>query len=46
MEKNKNKVEVNEIVKVDLKVKDKCVLTGASSYRGDMYKYKSVLSLE
>ncbi|MBM7608938.1 DNA-binding GntR family transcriptional regulator [Lysinibacillus composti] len=31
---------------VDLKVKSDCVLTGASSYRGDMYKYKSVLSLE
>lgn len=31
---------------VDLKVKEGCVLTGASSYRGDMYKYKSVLSLE
>ncbi|TWT01537.1 GntR family transcriptional regulator [Planomicrobium sp. CPCC 101079] len=30
---------------VDLKVKEGCVLTGASSYRGDMYKYKSVLSL-
>ncbi|WHY73784.1 GntR family transcriptional regulator [Fictibacillus enclensis] len=31
---------------VDLKVKNGCVLTGASSYRGDMYKYKSVLSLD
>ncbi|MFC7686266.1 GntR family transcriptional regulator [Ureibacillus sp. GCM10028918] len=31
---------------VDLKVKNDCVLTGASSYRGDMYKYKSVLNLE
>lgn len=31
---------------VDLKVKKGCVLTGASSYRGDMYKYKSLLSLD
>ncbi|MCT9853347.1 GntR family transcriptional regulator [Priestia megaterium] len=31
---------------VDLKIKKGCVLTGASSYRGDMYKYKSLLSLE
>jgi len=31
---------------VDLKAMKSCVLTGASSYRGDMYKYKSVLSLE
>jgi DNA-binding GntR family transcriptional regulator len=31
---------------VDLKVKEGCVLTGSSSYRGDMYKYKSILSLE
>lgn len=31
---------------VDLKVKHGCVLTGASSYRGDMYKYKSLLSLD
>ncbi len=31
---------------VDLKVKNGCVLTGASSYRGDMYKYKSLLNLD
>ncbi|HWL24625.1 MAG TPA: GntR family transcriptional regulator [Ureibacillus sp.] len=31
---------------VDLRVQDECVLTGASSYRGDMYKYKSELSLD
>lgn len=49
--------EISEVLKVsigspilyrsvDLKAKQGCVLTGASSYRGDMYKYKSVLSLE
>lgn len=31
---------------VDLRAKKCCVLTGTSSYRGDMYKYKSVLRLE